>query len=581
MNMNANDEYENLSDHDDATDLWFMTKAIEMHGLTQQEGYYLADGIYPQCATGLSNHIRLHEKENMGFLNGDKKVQEMMSNELSMFSKDVEELYNNRDIVQLDTSVSTISQEYLLEFTSEYDISEDMHPELPVQRKGSWIFQKASHRCGQNMDLFNLIRALNPTKVKAGTHPCVAHEVPLLTVTASRVIEMEDSAVETDSPGVPSTIERSPLDFSNENPSQQSTGEAGLVEEIAALGPRVIKERRKRSNDGSTVGGKSIASMGLGTRSIFPVPTSQEMPVDVSDSDPLSFANPQYANISYSFVLNSDLLRERLSLEIRNRRIPPLPPWSGHLKAYISQAQVARQDQRIQARENEIKNLEALLEAETDMKKATEAKNAELGNELKNICALFSDLQVSNDRLSQQRCAEMDARLDALSIEFDEELYPHMLTTIAGRRWVIGHGLRLVVMKCGESTKLRQVFVDIVSARIAKGMSEGHKYEVEHEKANLDLEAIEAYGPVVDTKYVASLHALRDLKCHCGQRESCREENEMSGGVLGSAHHARSDGVSVSVPTVASQGLAILLTDAAIQTETSDDGASPAMYNLD
>ncbi|GJV58279.1 hypothetical protein Tco_1459284 [Tanacetum coccineum] len=58
---------------------------------------------------------------------------------------------------------------------------------------------------------------------------------------------------------------------------------------------------------------------------------------------------------------------------------------------------------------------------------------------------------------------------------------------------------------------------------------------------------------------------------------------------VGSAHHARSDGIPVSVPTVAPQGLAILLADAAIQTETSEDEASPrlirskslpSMYNL-
>nr|GEX14985.1 hypothetical protein [Tanacetum cinerariifolium] len=208
-----------------------------------------------------------------------------------------------------------------------------------------------------------------------------------------------------------------------------------------------------------------------------------------------------------------------------------------------SVAQVARRDKRIQARENEIKNLETLLEAETDMKKTAKGKSAELSKELENFQALFSDLQVSNNRLSQQvsalqaqvigeeklktafkefkkyedsrveqRCAKMDARLDALSIDFDEELYPHMLTVIAGRRWVIGHGLRLVVMKYGESTELRQVFADVVSARIAKGMSEGIKYGVEHGKANLSLKAIEAYDPKVEAKYITALHALRDLK---------------------------------------------------------------------
>ncbi|GKF27370.1 hypothetical protein Tco_0083264, partial [Tanacetum coccineum] len=76
----------------------------------------------------------------------------------------------------------------------------------------------------------------------------------------------------------------------------------------------------------------------------------------------------------------------------------------------------------------------------------------------------------------------------------------------------IGHGLRLAVMKCAESTKLRQVFVDVVSVGIAKGMSEGIKHGIKHRKANLDLAAIEVYDPETNTKYVAALHALKDLK---------------------------------------------------------------------
>nr|GFD23817.1 hypothetical protein [Tanacetum cinerariifolium] len=77
--------------------------------------------------------------------------------------------------------------------------------------------------CLVDMDLFNLIRAPNPTKVKTGTRPHASHEVPLSTVTTSRVIEMEDPTTATDSFGVPSPIERSPLDFANRIPSQQST----------------------------------------------------------------------------------------------------------------------------------------------------------------------------------------------------------------------------------------------------------------------------------------------------------------------------------------------------------------------
>ncbi|GJS65519.1 hypothetical protein Tco_0680083 [Tanacetum coccineum] len=179
----------------------------------------------------------------------------------------------------------------------------------------------------------------------------------------------------------------------------------------------------------------------------------------------------------------------------------------------------------------------------------------------------------------------MDARLDALSIDFDEELYPHMLTVIAGHRWVIGHGLRLAVMKCVESTELRQAFDDVVSAEIAKGISEGLKHVVEHGKASLDLEAIEAYDPEADTKYVAALHALRDLKYPVVDQLESLKDAPID--VIMASLHLESDsgeyapqseGIPVSVPIVAPQGLAILLADVGTQTETSEDEASPRLF---
>nr|GFC30729.1 hypothetical protein [Tanacetum cinerariifolium] len=77
---------------------------------------------------------------------------------------------------------------------------------------------------------------------------------------------------------------------------------------------------------------------------------------------------------------------------------------------------------------------------------------------------------------------------------------------------MIGRGLRLAVMKCGESIELRQAFADVMSARIAKGLSEGIKHGVEHWHAKLDLEALEAYDPEAEAKYLAALHALKNLK---------------------------------------------------------------------
>nr|GFC19436.1 hypothetical protein [Tanacetum cinerariifolium] len=180
-----------------------------------------------------------------------------------------------------------------------------------------------------------------------------------------------------------------------------------------------------------------------------------------------------------------------------------------------SVAQVARREQRIQARESEIKNLEALLETEADMKRAAKEKSAGLSQELERMQTLkaaFEDYKRQQDQMVEQRCAEMDARLDAMSIDFDEELYPYMLTAIAGRRWVIGHGLRLATMKCVESLEMRQAFADVVSAGIAKGISEGLKHGVEHGHAQRTIESLEAYDSEAEAKFSAALQSLKDLK---------------------------------------------------------------------
>nr|GEZ25509.1 ribonuclease H-like domain-containing protein [Tanacetum cinerariifolium] len=309
---------------------------------------------------------------------------------------------------------------------------------------------------GEYMDLFNLIRAPNPTKVKIGSRLHTAHEVPLLTLTANRVVEMEDSATATDSSGVPSTIERSPLDFANEaGASDQGTmapkvpppedvpatsaPKAGHAKKVAATDPFVATKSRKRGRDGADVNAPSKV---LRRDHADPRPTGSTTAAGDPDSGNASFASVVRSSESGDGVTAAP--------DVRTRG----------------------------------KAVEEVCCS--NMKKAAEDRSAGLSQELEDMRSRFSDLQVSNERLShqvatlqeqvsreeklkaafeefkryedsrvEQRCTEMDARLDALSIDFDKELYPHMLTAIA---------------------ELRQAFADVVSAGIAKGMSEGLRH---------------------------------------------------------------------------------------------------------
>ncbi|GKA31301.1 hypothetical protein Tco_0717606 [Tanacetum coccineum] len=504
--------------------------------------------------------------------------------------------------------------------------------------------------------------------------------------------------------------------------------------------PKVLRNDHVSSPEHSSYEGKSLAAMSLGVGSISSTPSAQGAPTAMSDPDSLSYAKPQSypeQDISQSSrgAATENLTEHVATTEVNvqlstgspeSRKSTPIPSVVGSPGDFLSQynmnlarqvamgsqlrlrfkqevrllkkvrAKIARRDQRIQVREEEIKkldqkvkslkatetevhglrnqtkNLETLLEAEANIKKVAEAKNAELTKELESLRVRFSDLQADfkefkkyEDARAEQGCAKMDARLDALSIDFDEELYPHMLTAIAGRRWVIGHGIRLAIMKCAESTEMRQVFANVVSTGIAKGTSEGLRYGIEHWKACRDLVDVEAYDPDANDKLFKALKDLNDLKYlmvdqlerlidalmelimkslhlegdtreYAPQRirdlhpsssqlkipmypevrnhkdpwavkEEMLLEDAIAANIsrakkkkkcemvyrthgIGSAHHARSDGIPVSVPAVAPQGLVILLVDAATQTEVSEGEASlrllrskylPPMYNLD
>ncbi|GJU89560.1 hypothetical protein Tco_1301983 [Tanacetum coccineum] len=225
------------------------------------------------------------------------------------------------------------------------------------------------------MDLFNLINALNPLKVKTGARPRLSHEVPLLTATASRVINIENTLATSVSLETPPVIVKSPLDFSNEvslqlltegdetetqvptavalevprSENPETTGvvpELNLEKEAAAMGPPLNKRRRKR-DEGEA---EAIAP---------PKDIAQSSKKAAAAEDPDSEKSISFTSMGGP---PEDIYQPGIEQEAKL------------LKKAV--AREARRDQRIQAREVEIKKLEALLEAEADMKKAAEAKNA-------------------------------------------------------------------------------------------------------------------------------------------------------------------------------------------------------------
>nr|GFA47820.1 hypothetical protein [Tanacetum cinerariifolium] len=264
--------------------------------------------------------------------------------------------------------------------------------------------------------------------------------------TASWVIEMDEPAVATDSSGVPLAIEKSPLDFADEaGASGQETAapEVSLPEEVpittlpggdqaapVVVEPHPVQESRKRGREGIDANAPP-KSLRRDHADLQP----SGVPADVSGPDPLAFADA-------ASPPPADVIRSSQGVAAAG------DPGSEN----VSSSTVVGSSGSVPAGGDGF-----LIAPEVS------------GEET--LKAAFEDYKRQQDQMVEQRCAEMDVRLDAIS-----------------------------------------AFADVVSAGISKGMSEGLKHGVEHGHAQRTVESLEAYDPEAEAKFAAALQSLKDLK---------------------------------------------------------------------
>ncbi|GJR55332.1 hypothetical protein Tco_1405853 [Tanacetum coccineum] len=106
------------------------------------------------------------------------------------------------------------------------------------------------------------------------------------------------------------------------------------------------------------------------------------------------------------------------------------------------------------------------------------------------------------------RVMELDAQLLEMVAHLEGEFYPCFLVTISGRRWILTHGLKLVLLNCLQSLEYYRTSGQAISCAIHKGIQDGLKAGVDHGKAGRDLSVIEAYDPFTESKYIDVVNAL-------------------------------------------------------------------------
>ncbi|GJX53886.1 hypothetical protein Tco_0282255 [Tanacetum coccineum] len=141
-----------------------------------------------------------------------------------------------------------------------------------------------------------------------------------------------------------------------------------------------------------------------------------------------------------------------------------------------------------------------------------------LASEVSSLRIGFKDfkekMEIQQEEQAQElynRVAELEAHVMDVSGRLEGEFYPTYLTLLAGRRWLLTHGIQLALLKCLKSSEYQGILGHALGRAVDFGMQEGLEAGYEHGVAGRSLSVVDAYNPeVASADYVNAVKALED-----------------------------------------------------------------------
>nr|GFA11670.1 hypothetical protein [Tanacetum cinerariifolium]GFA65351.1 hypothetical protein [Tanacetum cinerariifolium] len=190
---------------------------------------------------------------------------------------------------------------------------------------------------------------------------------------------------------------------------------------------------------------------------------------------------------------------------------------------------VDEKDKLLKAKDKEIENLKAHMSLRDEVN-ALNRRNIILEKERNaldvKVAYLEASTKLSSYENSTERLEEFhDAQLQVVNDTFDkiyayfvemalhleERFYPHLLTTISGRRWLLTYGMELAIYKCPNSFEYLSALGATIGEAIEKGMQDGLSARNTHGMEGRALTDVTAYNPFTE--------AVTFLPCNIGLTE--------------------------------------------------------------
>ncbi|GJW61399.1 hypothetical protein Tco_0110734 [Tanacetum coccineum] len=144
---------------------------------------------------------------------------------------------------------------------------------------------------------------------------------------------------------------------------------------------------------------------------------------------------------------------------------------------------------------------------------------AEKDRELSDLGASSSSLRSQNQSLVNQvheletSSTDLREKLEMYeeSMKRLEEFQDNLIRPLETRRWLLTHGMKLLMAKCLNSTEYMEALGNAFGRAIEKGMQEGLAAGIEHGQAGRCLTDLEAYIPSTEVDFNSVVRDLRDL----------------------------------------------------------------------
>ncbi|GKA62174.1 hypothetical protein Tco_0761693, partial [Tanacetum coccineum] len=156
----------------------------------------------------------------------------------------------------------------------------------------------------------------------------------------------------------------------------------------------------------------------------------------------------------------------------------------------------------VKVREQEVADLDAQTSSAGLQEKVTAYENC-MGK-----LEEFQDEQI---RVMNDKFKKLYVNFVEMVFYLEEKFYPYLLTTIAGRRWLLTYSVKLAIVKCLHSPEYMSAFGAAISRAIEKGMQDGLAAGITHGQEGRVLTDIDAFNPSAESDYIYALQELQDM----------------------------------------------------------------------